>query len=230
MKLIGMALILFFLAGCGGDDKNDENHSEDKIVGREGILENLKITNLYESGFPWESRPETIGRLKSWDVDSQGLIPVKTNDVAIAEEAMDDIEEKLGRIVFDRESIANVPDGEISRGLIVSLGTALGPNGVDENSCGHVSGYKDSTAYPPGFYDKSGKINAVLYVHISSSKCTASQEVAVHEFGHALGMGPHFEGFGIGPAINGNFWNVLLNIFNNNVGEEQDLLTINKYE
>lgn len=229
MKLVVTTLILLFLVGCGGDDKDDKG-DKNNVVGREGILKNLKKTNLDESGFPWAGRLATTGRLKSWDVSGAGLIPVKINGVGIAEAAIDQIENKLGRVVFDRESIANTPDDEIARGLIVSFGTALGPNGVDENSCGHVSGYKDSTAYPPSFYEDSGAINAVLYVHISSSKCTASRDVVIHEFGHALGMGPHFEGFGIGPAVNGNFWNVLANIFNNNVGEKESLLTINKYE
>lgn len=99
---------------------------------------------------------------------------------------------------------------------------------VDGNSCGMVSQNIGTTSYPTSFYNEHGTINTVLYIHLSSEKCNASLEVAIHEFGHALGAGAHFNGFGNGDAINDNFWNVLYNLYNNEIGATENQLTIDK--
>lgn len=218
MALLILSVIMF---SCS----NDEN--KENIVGEEGIITNIEISNLSSSGFPWAGVAD--GKIKRWDVENQGLIPVKINGEARAITAMDEIEEVLGRIIFDRTSIANTPDNEITRGLIVSVGTAIGPGGVvDSNTCGMVSGYIGDTSYPSNFCNENGVINTKLYVHFDSAGCTADLKVVIHEFGHALGVAGHFDGFGIGDAINGNFWNVLYNIYANEIGTVKESLVIEK--
>lgn len=142
---------------------------------------------------------------------------------------MDAIEQELGTTIFDRTSIANTPNDQITRGMIVNVGSAIGPGGtVDSNTCGMVSAGVGTTSYPNAFYDGSGKINTVLYVHLSASMCEADLSIAIHEFGHALGCGAHFSGFGEDGPINDNFWNVIYNIYENNIGTAKSDLEIEK--
>jgi hypothetical protein len=211
-----IALCLLSAAACGEDSTGPGNPSP------EAILANLRTTNLNESEFPWTGIAS--GVLKRWSGDT--LIPVKLNGSTLAAQALDEIEAALERTIFDRTSLDQVPDEQVTVGLIVSEGTSIGPRGIaDESSCGHVSEGLGTTAYPQGFYDFSGRIETRLYVHISSARCTADLDVAIHEFGHALGMGQHFAGFGIGPAISGDFWNVLYTIYDNPAGTPESGIT-----
>jgi hypothetical protein len=204
---------------------------EDKetVVGTEGIIANIVATNIRSNSFPWNVDESANETLKRWNIEDDGLIPIKLNNNQRAIDAINKVEDVLGIIIFDRTSIADTPDSEITRGLIVSEGTALSPNGVvDENTCGMVSEGIGTTGYPPDFLQDSGNINTVLYVHLSSTGCTASSEVSIHEIGHALGLGAHFDGFGNGPPINDNFWNVLYNIYYNPIGATESELVITK--
>jgi hypothetical protein len=67
-------------------------------------------------------------------------------------------------------------------------------------------------------------------VSLSSRKCTASIEVAIHEFGHALGLGAHFPGFGSGDAISPSFWQVLYTLYSNDVGAFGEDLDIRLFD
>jgi hypothetical protein len=254
-NLFTLILVVIF-SGCVNDDNQTNNNNQTEIVGSEGILQNLKSTNIDDSGFPWYNVQPTIldyVRLKSWNVDLDGLIPVKTNGLALASETMDEIEQEIGKTIFDRTSIASLPNEQITRGIIISEGTALGAFGStdDPNGCGHVSEGIGTTAYPVadfnyqyddetgdfigysqegGWYDSTGNINTVLYVHIGATACQneIDRDLVVHEFGHALGMGAHFNGFGFGPAVDGNFWNVLHAMYNNPTGTLEEDIVINQ--
>ena len=82
------------------------------------------------------------------------------------------------------------------------------------------------------FYETTGRINTVLYVHIGSAECQneITLNLVIHEVGHALGLGPHFEGFGYGPAVDGNFWNVLYTLYHNPVASDEDSIDIMQIE
>ena len=43
-------------------------------------------------------------KLKSWNVENNGLIPVKTNGYQLANQALDVIEQQVGKSLFDRLS------------------------------------------------------------------------------------------------------------------------------
>jgi len=224
-KLIAYLAAVLALGSCGGDSP--------PVAESDGILSNLQSTNLnsYDSsrdGY-WEVEPEPVpsdtdGLLKRWAYET-GLIPVQLNGSTVATQALDEIENKLGLILFDRFSLDGIAAGNISRGIIVSEGTAVGPGGP---SCGNVSVGPNETNWFFGFYDSTGEISATVYVNLGSAGCQADLGIAIHEFGHALGAATHFVGFGIGPPIDNNFWNVLYNIYNNNVGTPEVELVITK--
>ncbi|MEM1260413.1 MAG: hypothetical protein AAGH81_17950 [Bacteroidota bacterium] len=250
--------IVFLLFNCGDDEGSEGSSTE--VVGEVGILTNLKTTNLDDNNFPWydidglqAENTDMFKKLKSWNVEDNGLIPVKTNGYQLADQALNVIEQQVGKSLFDRTSIANAPDAEITKGLIVSQGTALGAFGStnDPNACGHVSAGIGTTSYPSyglftdtdedgeilviiedGWYDATGTIDTVLYVHIGAPTCDneIDLDLVIHEFGHALGMGAHFEGFGLGPAVDENFWNVLHTIYNNRAGTLEENIVINQIE
>lgn len=95
------------------------------------ILLYLNSSNLGSNAWPWNRVAD--GKKKKWI----GLIPVKTNGVQRAEEALNRIEERLGKQIFDRTSIADMPDDDIRRGVVVSEGTATEKN-PGPNTCGNV--------------------------------------------------------------------------------------------
>lgn len=215
--LVCAALIGGLLAACS---------SEDDPAGPDGIRDFVEQTNLDSSNFPWRRTNTADGQLKRWDV-SQELIPVKLNGDERAVAALDEIESTLEMTLFDRESIANVEDEAIERGLIVSEGTAVGPGGrVDGNTCGNVADGPRRTGRPINWYDSRGEIDTRLYINLGSDGCTPGVAITIHEFGHAMGLGQHFAGFGDGPPINANFWNTLATLYASDIGVSKSGLEI----
>jgi len=194
------------LSACGGEDKGNDSSSET-------VKRSLEATNVSSKGFPWAG--EQSGFLKRWALP----IPVKLNGDARAIAAVDEIERQLGQTIFDRTAIASLPDTQIVRGLIVSIGTSYVPPGSSGpcDGAGGVSGSPNSGSYPSPFL-RGAEISTRLYINLDNSGCIASQDVTTHEFGHALGMGAHYEGFGDGPAISPLFWRVLRTIHANPIG------------
>ncbi len=176
-------------------------------------LNNLDKTNLNSQSWPWNGIAHK--KSKKWE----GFIPIKTNGVTRAEDAINRIEDKLGRKIFDRDSISDLPDEKIVRGIIISHGTAAAPK-MDKHTCGNVGDAPNSYTYPKNFLKTTGEIDTVLYVNLGSQFCDDSKcgnlpsDIAVHELGHALGLGPHFQGFGDGPIISNDFWDVLIALYN----------------
>ena len=137
--------------------------------------------------------------LKRWNLP----IPVKTNNVSRAVQAMDAIEGRLGATIFDRTSIAGTDDNSINRGLIVSVGTA-----PQTSICGAADPWDTA----------STEITGKLFIHLDSAACTASLDATIHEFAHTLGMLNHFQNFGDGNPTGELFWRVLRTIYLNNIG------------
>lgn len=171
-------------------------------------------TNLDSKPWPWDGVAN--GVRKKWNTP----IPVKTNGISRAETALDRIEAKIGRKIFDRDLIANLPDSDIKRGIVVTEGTAAEPK-MSKDTCGNVGRAPGKYDYPKNFLNNNtGVIDSVLFVNLGSNLCDdkkrgkTESDIAVHEFGHALGLGPHFEGFGIGPIISDDFWSVLVKLYN----------------
>ncbi|WP_139131221.1 hypothetical protein [Pseudomonas sp. ENNP23] len=174
----------------------------------------VEKTNLSSEGYPWVGR--AIGVLKRWSLP----VPVKANGDARAIQAMDEIERQMGFEVFDRTSIEALPDDQIKRGIIVSVGTAfVAPDMRAADAKGNVSSQPNSGAWslPPTI--ARGLLDSRLYVNIDGPVSKASLEVVIHEFGHALGMGEHYLGFGDSRhVISPRFWSVLRTLYANEPG------------
>ena len=92
-------IIVLLISSCA----EAERPSTSDIVGY------LQTTNLDSRQFPW-TRGLADGIIKRWDIERDGLIPVKFNGSDLAKEATDEIEAVLQMSIFDRASIADVPD------------------------------------------------------------------------------------------------------------------------
>ena len=64
--------------------------------------------------------------------------------------------------------------------------------------------------------NQNGIASKPVYVNLGNGRCDVTQEIVTHEFGHALGLAYHFDGFGgDGPAIASTFWDVLATLYGN---------------
>jgi hypothetical protein len=56
-----------------------------------------------------------------------------------------------------------------------------------------------------------------VYINLGNGHCYVSQDIVTHEFGHALGLGEHFDGFGANGTspISTLFWDVLATLYAN---------------
>jgi hypothetical protein len=207
LRVTCLTLISASLVACGGGGAG----SNDSV---ESTRAALTTTNLEANGFPWNGAAP--GLLKRWELP----IPVKTNGDTRANDAMDAIERELGPGIFDRTSIASTPDNEITRGIVVSVGTAFLPAGATNPAsyCANVAAAPRASGWAFPAATARGVMSYRLYVNLDNPFCKADVSIAIHEFGHALGMGVHFEGFGYGPAISTLFWRVLRTIYNNAPG------------
>jgi hypothetical protein len=204
MRIRALALICSFsvilptvLAGCGGggEESGAPPGVSTEDTSDAATMQALQSTNLNvgPAGGP------AFGTLKRWSLP----VPVKTNNVTRATQAMDAIEGRLGATIFDRTSIEGTPDDSITRGLVISLGTA-----PQTSICGSADPGDGSSA------EMTGKI----IIHLDSAACTASLNATIHEFGHTLGMFNHFQNFGNGAPTGELFWRVLRTIYRNNIG------------
>lgn len=99
----------------------------------------------------------------------------------------------------------------------VSYDTAYVPPGSTNYSsfCANVStGPRLGTPISP---DRNNGIAAPVYLNLGNGRCNVSQDIVTHEFGHALGLANHFDGFGANntPPISSEFWDVLATLYGN---------------
>ena len=206
------------LSACGGGGSNTPNASDAALAAF------VDTTNVAGTGFPWFG--QFPGVVKRWALP----VPVKTNGDARAVAAMDAIESKLGYTVFDRTSIAATANSAVTRGIVFSQGTSFLPPGANPQSfCANVASGPNVGGYPGSFVQVPGTISTKLYVNLDNPQCTASPDIVIHELGHALGMGSHFEGFGDSSgAISSNFWSVLATLYSNAAGTPRSNLVIKR--
>ncbi|WP_369177885.1 hypothetical protein [Candidatus Thiodubiliella endoseptemdiera] len=263
IKIIPLIVITLVLSACGsgGSDNGGDNNLlklTSPIVDSTGILAHIADTNLGSWGSTTQQHQNY--NLKRWDYETT-LIPVKHKNESLVIQAMDEIEDKLGYTIFDRTSLTNVTDDAVTRGIIVSIGTANYTNAINgrpafqSGVCGLASRgipsneNPDNSHLPYYMYDVNGAINAKIYIHLGSpfkplNECY-NRAVTLHEFAHALGFHSHFKGGFYGNIRyvtledgteayydenpNDNFWNVLKNIYNNNINTAKDDLVITRY-
>ena len=214
---------LVALSACGGGSGSGGGGNT-STASDTALLNYLDTTNVASVGFPWFG--QFPGVVKRWALP----VPVKTNGEVRATAAMNAIESKLGYTVFDRTSIANIPNDTITRGVIFSQGTSFLPPGSNPQSfCANVAAGPNSGGYPGQFVQAPGTISTKLYVNLDNPQCAAGAEIVIHELGHALGLGSHFEGYGDSSgAISDNFWNVLATLYGNAAGTTKANVVIKK--
>lgn len=63
-----------------------------------------------------------------------------------------------------------------------------------------------------------------VYMNLGNARCGVTLDIVIHEFGHALGLAEHFEGFGLpdeGPPVDPRFWDALATLYANRPGTQQ---------
>jgi hypothetical protein len=100
----------------------------------------------------------------------------------------------------------------------ISYNTSYVPPGFTDyasnNYCANVSTAPRSGA--PIVPDwKNGIASTPVYINLGNGKCVVNTDLVAHELGHALGLAEHFNGFGIGPAVSDDYWDVLTTLYNN---------------
>ncbi|MGF1687809.1 hypothetical protein L4C36_14140 [Photobacterium japonica] len=188
------------------------------------------------------SAPDEAPNLTRWP---QGkLIPVyflNAEDPRFTR-AMDKAESLIGYPLFDRKGVITLDISDISNidysniptewGFIWSQGTALSPcssgtvstGPMTTNIVAHSVKLDYSIIQPVG--DTFSWINIDSANPDPSCTTVASDEVTLHELGHALGMSNHFDGFGNGGAFNHNAERVLRTMYSNPPGQPFDALSI----
>ena len=205
-------------------------------LNRGQIVEQLCDSNLRSQKFPWSQCGCLPDRSKRWN-DLPVNVSNPTKDWRVSE-AIRLINRTLSPLGYDCGLLAENVSGHATGSRIeVSLGSALGdPRQPDQMVFGHVSGTLNGTGFPGNFVRRNGVIDAVLYLHLDSggvatdsrgAAVKARLEHVVHEFGHALGLGGHFEGFGSARAVVGpQFWAALATLYSNPPGTECTTLQV----
>lgn len=113
------------------------------------------------------------------------------------------------------EAVTQPPAGNH---IQISYNTSYVPPGFTDyasnNYCANVSTAPGSgTPIVPDW--KNGIASTPVYINLGNGKCVINTDLVVHELGHALGLAEHFSGFGIGPAVSDDYWDVLATLYNN---------------
>ena len=184
-------------------------------------------SNVGAGCFPgWHQSKSIISR---WNLPVPVLVPAGVDEAVqdVINEGLAEIKQRLKKEMFV------FCDRLAGTGIEIQWGNALGrpDQDIGPNDCGHVGGYPpDDLVYPQNFRKNDGEIVGPLVVHLWQPKCRRSvsgmKEIVIHEFGHALGLGSHFKGFGDGPAISPTFWSVLNCLYDLPLGT--DLGTLKK--
>lgn len=70
---------------------------------------------------------------------------------------------------------------------------------------------------------QNGIFSNPVFINLGNGRCNVTQDIVTHEFGHALGLANHFDGFGTNDTSSTAFWDVLATLYSN----PQSTLTAN---
>lgn len=63
--------------------------------------------------------------------------------------------------------------------------------------------------------NQNGIFSNTVFINLGNGRCNVTQEIVTHEFGHALGLANHFDGFGTNDTSSTAFWDVLATLYSN---------------
>lgn len=181
-----------------------------------------------------------------WNVERDGFIPVKiTSDPHIVNQVLDELEATVGRKLFDRATLANTPDNQILRGLLIKKGVPPLDGAIVANNCGRFwadgelniqqpigFGAKDTlNSFFPDLYkladytkhpDRVGsylvQMRGTVMVNSDAPNCPDVAGLYLHEISHALGLLGHFDGFGTGKEEKNSYLIAIKLLYSNPVG------------
>lgn len=204
------------LAGCGGG-----SHGSSDVTATDAqVIADVTSSNIqasYGAGFNlnatwrWQGTPQPtvtvyIPPPSSTDANQQTYASEAQTTVAT-------INRKLAGLLVLQAVTTQPTSGNY---IEVSYGTAYVPPGSTDYAsyCSNVSTapYSGTPIYP----DANANIAPVpVYVNLGNGHCDVTQDIVTHEFGHALALSNHFNGFGYGPSISTAFWDVLATLYGN---------------
>lgn len=223
MKFSFLVTTLFAVAlsACGGGNSGDSNGNKQPtvtIASDTEIIADLKSSNI---DFLTFKRPAGTWR---WSATPQQhilvYVPAPTSGNATEQDyanktqnAITQINTKLRNLLI-LEPVSTTPaSGNYIR---VSYGTSFVPQGSTnyQSYCANVSeGPNIGNMIQP---DNQNGINSnPVFINLGNGHCDVTQDIVTHEFGHALGLANHFNGFGTGDAISPAFWDVLATLYGN---------------
>jgi len=223
----------FVLASCGGggDDQNGPTRSGDVLATDAQVVAHVQRSNIgFSPGI--NARPAGTWRWQGGPVPhvlvhipAPGMGNDTEQDLAQkAQRAVDLINRRLAGLLV-LQTVQEVPAS--GNHIRVRYGTSYVPPGsTNYNSfCANVS-----TGPNVGnmiFPDRENGIGSnPVYVNLGNGRCNVTQDIVTHEFGHALGLAYHFEGFGDGPPVSTAFWDVLATLDGNPVSTPETALAV----
>ena len=224
------ATTLALLSACGGGGNdgpaasgNTNNPSPSPTTGvtaEAQIVANVQSSNI---AFLPGNRPAGTWRWSGTPAQSvQVYIPTPAAGNATEQDyaakvrtSVATINAKLAGLLVLKAVDTAPTDG--SNFIRVSYGTSYVPAGSTNYSgfCANVStGPNLGNPIQPD--NQNGIASSPVYVNLGNGRCDVTQDIVTHEFGHALGLAYHFDGFGgDGPAIASTFWDVLATLYGN---------------
>lgn len=210
---IAAACAAFLLAACGGGGNDDATVSDAQVTGYVAVSNINGLGGTGNGTNRWTASGNAVPTVGVYIPAPNGA--VETDLALKARAAIADVNRHLpGGVVLAETATPPATGGY----LRVSYLTSYVPAGSTDYAsyCGNVATGASLPNVVPA--SASGDRNqTVAWVNLGNGRCDVSQDIVTHEFGHALGLGTHFEGFGNGPAISRAFWDVLATLYANPV-------------
>lgn len=229
-SFITATLFAVALSACGGGNSgssNGNNQSKTTTASDTEIIANVKASNIdffavvYQPGLNPDNPPAGTWRWPS--TPNQHVlvyVPAPTNGNATEQDyaskvnnAITQINTKMRNLLI-LEAVSAIP---VSGNFVqVSYGTSYVPPGATnyQSYCANVS-EGPNTGYVIQPDKQYGIKTKPVFVNLGNGHCDVTQDIVTHEFGHALGLANHFNGFGTGDAISPAFWDVLATLYSN---------------
>lgn len=209
-----IAFAISLLAGCGGGGKADVSGTDAQVVA------DVSSSNIQSWSGGNSGTNRWVGAANSV-VQVAVHVPAPANAVetdlaAKARVAIATINRRLtGLVLLSEVGVAPASGGYFRVSYLTSY---VPPGSTDYSSyCSNVA-TGPNVGNVVGPTSPSGERNQkVAWVNLGNGRCDVTQDIVVHEMGHALGLANHFQGFGFPDALSTQFWDVLATLYANPV-------------
>lgn len=236
-----VSVILAACGGSGGSGSTANNSGSENVTATElQVVAAVRSSNIefFASLFSSALNPTLIPGTWRWSGTPVPHVTVyvappasgdatELNYASMVQTSITTINRKLtGLVVLD--AVGAVPAS--GNYIYVSYGTSYVPAGSTnyQNYCANVAtGQNVGNMIQPD--SSGGMASSPVFINIGNGHCTVSQDIVTHEFGHALGLTAHFNGFGgDGPPISTAFWDVLATLYANPQLTAESGLTVHR--